>query len=191
MPVAVKVQHRDVGQIANLPHFWQVGNLPHVAVCCSHRRPRVLSGHHLGDWQGPNKVPAQRFACERVGPLARPTKDGCSISAGSLLVITSASAALACGPRASRGAAWQPPGSPAWASWPVVWRPPAWPARASSRDGCLGSSGFAGTDFGTAGLAGCGFFSGAGGLGGSGIVARQPARHQVVHQSQQHLGRTA
>ncbi len=28
-PVATRVQHADVGQIANLPHSWRVGNLPH------------------------------------------------------------------------------------------------------------------------------------------------------------------
>ena len=30
-PVAINMQHTDVGQIANLPRFRQVRNLPHVA----------------------------------------------------------------------------------------------------------------------------------------------------------------
>ena len=40
---------RPVGEVANLPQFWQVGNLPHVEACCHdvspfRTRPRKAEG---------------------------------------------------------------------------------------------------------------------------------------------------
>ena len=41
-PVAINMQHTDVGQIANLPRFRQVRNLPHVA---DFLRRAIPAGH--------------------------------------------------------------------------------------------------------------------------------------------------